>query len=565
MLSDKGDDHSIIESDYEKDGIRRYLSLFWHWAWLIILLGAISAGSAYFFLQREMPIYETSTKVLVIAAPALQSTNYNSILTSQNLVPTYADMLTDESVLSEVIHRLGLALTTDSLAIMINVSPVINTSTIRISIDGANRAQIAQIGNTLVSVFIEKINTLQSTRFTSTKENLQNELEAIDKLLQSALIDEAAATDPAVKSQLDAKILQYRSMYATVLTNYEQVRLAEVQATSSVVQIGQAGTSYQQIKPKISTNTFIAGILGLLLAVIFVFIQDALDTTFKSANEIAHILKLPVLGIIYKHSTKEGPITQTEPRSLTSNAFRSFRTNLQYSDVDQPIRSFLVTSATPEEGKSTISVNLAVVLAQADNKVTLIDTDFHHPVIHQRLDLSNIHGLTTLLARPVIILEDILQSANVSGLSVITAGEVIPPNATEILGSKKMASVLAMLLRQGNYVVLDAPPILPVADSKILAPLVDGVILVVQQGRTTRQAAIQAVENLHQVKARIIGVVVNQVELNRSRYGYYFKSFYKGQYYPNEHGDKKIAKPSEAQRMTELAETFSNPESKVKN
>src|SRR5450759_1073726 len=132
----------------EMSDIRHYFDLLWHWAWLIILLGVIGAGSAFLINRRMTPVYETSTKVLVIAAPALQTADYNSILTSQNLVPTYADMLTNESILGEVIKRLGLAQTTISLAQMISVSPVRNTSTIMISIDGADRAQIAQIGNT---------------------------------------------------------------------------------------------------------------------------------------------------------------------------------------------------------------------------------------------------------------------------------------------------------------------------------------------------------------------------------------------------------------------------------
>ena len=558
MLSDKVEDHIIIDGSNDQDGMRRYLSLFWHWTWLIILLGAISAGSAYFFSQRMTPIYATSTKVLVIAAPALQTTGNNSTLTSQNLVPTYADLLTDESILGEVIHQLGLVQTTDSLANMITVSPILDTSTILITIQGSNRAQIAKIANTLVSVFIEKINTLQSDRFLSTKENLQTELASIDKLLQAAIADEAAATNPAAKSQLGDKVLQYRSMYDTMLSNYEQVRLAEVQATSSVVQIGLAGSSYLQVKPKTQTNTLLAGIMGLLLAAGFVFAQDALDNTIKSADEITRILKLPVLGVIYRYTSKDGPITQTEPRSPSSDAFRSLRTNLQYADVDHPIRSILVTSPTAGEGKSTISANLAVVLAQADHKVTLIDGDFHRPVVHERMNLSNTRGLTTLLGRPLIIFEDILQPASVSGLSVITAGEVIPPNAIEILGSKKMASVLSMLLEQDSMVVLDAPPILPVADAKILAPLVDGVLLVVVLGQTTQQAARQAVENLRQVKARIIGVVINQVELSHSRYGYYYKGYYSHHYSLNGDGHDKSAKLSEIRKGTDRARTFFN-------
>lgn len=521
MLSNNFEDNTPIDSEKLRDAIRRYLSLLWHWTWLIILVSVIAAFSAFFISYNMTPVYETSTKVLIIAAPTLQTTSYNSILTSQNLVPTYADMMTNESILGEVIQRLRLAQTTASLAKMINVSPIMYTSTIKISVDGPNPVQIAQIANTLVAVFIEKIKSLQSDRYTSTQESLQKEMASIDNLIQLALKDEATVTDPAAKNQIDAKVLEYRSMYATVLTNYEQARLAEVQATSSVVQIDQAG-AYQQVSPKTLLNTLFACLLGILLAVGFVLVRDAMNNTIKSVDEIRHKLKVPVLGVIYKYTSKDGPITKTEPYSLISDAFRTLRTNLQYADVDHPIRSILVTSPSSGEGKSTISANLAVVLAQADNRVTLIDADFHHPVIHERMNHSNTRGLTTLLGRPLIIFEDILQPDSVSGLSVITFGGAKPNNSAEILASKKMTVALAMLLKENGMVVLDAPPVLPVADARILAPLVDGVLLVVQSGLTTLQAARQAIENLHQVKARIIGVVLNKVDLETSHYSYYY-------------------------------------------
>jgi len=521
MLSDKLEENTT-NNNKEWEDIRHFLSLLWHWTWLIILLGAVSAGSAYFIFQKMTPVYETSTKVLVIAAPAVQQTGNTSVLTSQNLVPTYADLVTNESILDEVISRLGLAQSTSSLASMIKVSPVVNTLTIKISVDGRDRAQIAQIANTLVAVFIEKINTIQYSRFTSSQENLQNELASIDNLLQGALAEEAAATDPVVKNQLDAKVLQYRSMYATVLTNYEQSRLAMVQATSNVVQIGLAGTSYQQISPKTRLYTLLAGLMGVLLAAGFLLARDAFDNTIKSADEIMRSLKLPVLGIIYKHSSKDGLIILTEPHSPTADAFRSLRTNLQYADVDHPIRSILVTSPTLGDGKSTVSANLAAVLAQGDLKVTLIDADFHNPVIHEYMNLSNTGGLTTLLGNSMISFKDILQPTLVGGLFVITAGEGNPPNATEILASKKMAATLDLLLKENSMVVLDSPPVLPVADARILAPLVDGVLLVVQSGQTTLDAARKALENLHRVNARVIGVVLNNINIKSSGYNSYY-------------------------------------------
>lgn len=526
MISNKPEDEFAINGNEGRNEYLRYFALLWKRIGLILFVGVVAAAIIFYITSRMVPTYETSTNVLIIAAPTLQTTSYNSILTSQNLVPTYADLLMNESILAEVIRQLELSKTTESLGEMIKVNPIINTSMIKITVEGTDKTHIASIANTLVAVFIEKINALQSDRFTSSKENLLKELNSVTSLLQGALAEEIVATDPATRNQINAKVLQYQSMYANLITNYEQVRLAEVQATSSVVQIDQAGTSFNRTSPNTFLYSVLAGMMGSLLTSILIIVQDAFDTTIKSVEEITHHLKLPVLGIIYRHNSKNGPIVLTEPRSPASDAFRSLRTNLQYVSVDTPIRSILVASPLSAEGRSTICVNLAVVMAQAESSVILIDADFHRPIIHQRMNLANNRGLITLLGRSVSKVDDILQNSQIRGLSVITVGEVIPPNITELLNSKKVSSTLTMLLKEKEMMILDAPPILPVADSKILAPLVDGVLLVVQSGQTTLEVTQQAVESLRQVNARIIGVVLNNVDPKTSPYmKYYRKGF----------------------------------------
>jgi len=311
-------------------------------------------------------------------------------------------------------------------------------------------------------------------------------------------------------------------MYATVLTNYEQARLAEVQATSSVVQIGQAGVSYRQVNPKTLLYTLLAGLAGVILAAGIVLARDALDNTIKSADEITRSLKLPVVGVIYKHSSNGQTITQSQPGSPVSDAFRSLRTNLMYADLKKPLRSILITSPTASEAKSKISSNLAVVLAQVGYVVTLIDADFRRPSIHDQFGISNTTGLTNLLGRPNIALEGFLQPTQVEGLSIIPTGPNLL-NPTEFLAAPKMATVIKMLVQEGKMVVIDTPPVLPVADAVILATRVDGVLLVLQPGQTTLQATRQAVANFRQVNARIIGVVLNNIDLKASGYYRYYR------------------------------------------
>lgn len=220
------------------------------------------------------------------------------------------------------------------------------------------------------------------------------------------------------------------------------------------------------------------------------------------------------------NSTNKRPIiTHQNPKSPISEAYRALRTNIQFSSIDEELRVIMVTSAGPGEGKSTTLINLAVAYAQSDKKVLVIDGDLRKPTMHHTLRVSNRWGLTNLLTNQLTIRE-VLQDTFIPNLQIITSGP-IPPNPSEILASKKMISTIDELKGRFDIILIDAPPAIAVTDSQIIASRTDGVILVVNSERTKRDAVLKAKQNLDNVRARILGVILNNVD-RKSKDAYYY-------------------------------------------
>lgn len=206
-----------------------------------------------------------------------------------------------------------------------------------------------------------------------------------------------------------------------------------------------------------------------------------------------------------------------DPRSQAAEAYRTLRTNIQFSSLDKPLRTLLATSSAPNEGKSTTVANLAITMAQAEQRVILVDCDLRRPSLHELFGLPNETGLTSLiLAQDSAPLP--LQSTEVPGLSLLTSGP-LPPRPADILGSRRMEAVITRLREEADIVLFDTPPVVAVTDAAVLATRVDGVLLVFQAHKTTRERGRQARQILEKVKANIVGVVLNNAEIERGYYG----------------------------------------------
>lgn len=215
-----------------------------------------------------------------------------------------------------------------------------------------------------------------------------------------------------------------------------------------------------------------------------------------------------------------GPIAWEEPKSIAAEAYRILRTNLQFTNPDRPLKNVLITSPELGDGKSTITANLGVSLAQSGRRTIIVNTDLRRPSVHKLFGVADGVGLTSVLVGQATI-EEALRDTGVPGLRLLTAGPM-PPNPAELLESQRMRAVIAELEQHADIVLYDAPPVLVVTDAGLVAPHVDGCILVVSIGTTQRELAKAATDQLQQVGARVLGAVVNRMRQGAGYYYYYY-------------------------------------------
>jgi succinoglycan biosynthesis transport protein ExoP len=346
------------------------------------------------------------------------------------------------------------------------------------------------------------------------------------------------------RDRLESNLALYRQTYAGLLQSYEGVRLAEIQNTTSVDLVQPATAPNSAIRPNILQDSMLGVLVGLILGIGIAFLIELLDDTVKGLGDIAQRLGVPVLGYISRMDDGMGyPITATEPRSPLSESFRSLRTNIQYASIDRPIYSLMITSPTPKDGKSTIAANLGVVMAQGDFRVTLIDADMRRPVQHKIFNLTNRNGLTDALIQSDNDIQSNLKETTVENFSILTTGD-LPPNPSELIGSDKMMDLVKSLHVNSDLIIIDTPPVMAVTDPVVLSTRVDGVLIIVRPGVTKLAAVIRTIEQLNQVGANILGVVLNDVENKGSRYSQYYKGYYYqyGKYYDYSTEGKKKRK-----------------------
>lgn len=212
-------------------------------------------------------------------------------------------------------------------------------------------------------------------------------------------------------------------------------------------------------------------------------------------------------------------IVEKKPKSISAEAYRTLRTNIQYSSYDKKIKKILVTSSEPAEGKSTIIGNLAISLSQSENTVIVLDCDLRKPTMHKKFKISNEVGLTELLVGKKE-LKDVVQYRN-KNLHIITSGK-IPPNPAEMLASKSMKRLLEQLANEYDYILMDTPPLNAVTDAQVLSTEADGTLIVIRSEKTKKESILTAKNLLQKVNANILGIVFNDVANSINKYYYYY-------------------------------------------
>ncbi|MBW1698688.1 MAG: polysaccharide biosynthesis tyrosine autokinase [Deltaproteobacteria bacterium] len=364
-------------------------------------------------------------------------------------------------------------------------------------------------------------------------------------------LKQALAAQKAESLELNKKAIQYgvlqrqaessRHMYELLIKRFKETTLTEEMKTGNIRIIDRAEVPLHPVKPKKRLNLMLAVVVGLMLGVGLAFFLEYLDNTIKVPDEIKSFLRVPFLGPVPAFSTAgdydgipPDLITVHSPKSSASESYRGIRTGILFSSADSSPQVLMVTSATLDEGKTSCSANLGIIMAQGGSRVLLIDCDMRRPRLHHLFELQRESGMSNFLVGSGE-LEGIIRKTPIKNLDVIPCGPV-PPNPSEILGSNRMRNLIKTLRNQYQRIIIDTPPVTAVTDSMVLVPMVDGVLVVIRAGVTPRQVVQNGIDQLRSINARILGAVLNGVRTGRDSYYYYQYYYY---YYGEEEGKRQ--------------------------
>lgn len=427
--------------------------------WLLISLAFVAAVAVSGLVtSRMVPEFASSSRIFISTNNSSSDQAYQNGLFSTQRVASYADLVTGKDMAADVIADLGLDMDPTTLSQRVTAQAVPETVLLTITVTDPD-PETAQL---LTRTYGEQL-----------------------ALLVADLETPPGGDKPVLK--------------ATTVDSATLPTLA--------------------VSPNWTRNLALAGVLGLLLGFGLAVLRELLDTSVKSADDVAEFAEASVMAsIAYDPATAKRPLVSDvgshEPRA---EAFRVLRTNLQFVDVDAASKAFVVTSAVPGEGKSTTALNTAITLAQTGQRILLIDGDLRRPQVATVLGLEPAVGLTTVLVGK-IALEDAIQKHG-TGVDVLTSGTV-PPNPAELLQSQAMTALLETARTKYDVIIVDAPPLLPVTDAAILASMTDGALLIVRHSRTTRDQLRGAHDRLTSVDASTLGVVLNMVPKKGAGAGY---------------------------------------------
>jgi capsular exopolysaccharide synthesis family protein len=499
--------------------------------WWILLIGALIAGViGYSVSLLQTPVYAATTAIYV--GRSIQSSNIERIdlQVGAQLVPTYADLVRRRPVLKGAFDTLQLEGSWRELRNRVQVSSVENTQLleIRVTADSPEEAQMTadEIARQLILVgpISSSDETVRETReFAQQRlDKLQANIEAAERqiddleakmaMLISSALDQVPQLQLEVQT-LEALIADWDSTYANLLAFLNTESSANQLA---IVEPAEANPT--PIQPRVRLNTLIAVLVGLALSTGLVFLLEYLDDTIKPGDAISEILGIATLGSISRikgKTAQEKLIFRQDLFSPASEDYRLLRNKIQVMCADWPRKIIMVTSPTPGELKSITVANLGVVLAQGGFRVIIVDADMRQPVQHELFQLPIRRGLTDLLYDPELELNSQLQATKVSGLSVLAVGTLPPPHPSESLGSTHMGELLNQVAEQADIVLCDSAHAVAIADAMVLSGQVDGVLLVVEMGKTRRVTAEQAVQNLRQAGANLLGTILSPLPADK--------------------------------------------------
>ncbi len=521
---------------------------------IVTMLAVVASGVSTMF-QPEVYVSRTT---LVIGTTILDpNPDSGQIYIAQQLAQIYADMAEREPIQQATMEALDI----DWLP-QYQSRAVPNAQMVEISVTDTNPRRAQLIADEIAKQLIEKSPAIGGDTETSVQQefinqqltSIRDQIRETEKKLEelyTSLVglnsaSQIANIEKEIKDQTE-KLNSLRESYASFLANSQEGALnilsvvepanlpSQAEGTSKIIIIG------------------LAGLVGFSLGAGAAYLLDFLDRTVKTTSDVERIFNLPVIGYISQLMEKGNYATYVakEPNSILAENFRLLRSNIEFFQISKPVKTILITSPSQGNGKTTVATNLALSISQGEQEVVLVDADLRRPSVHKALGMNKEPGLSDLIRNKADIDGVVRSWTDDVDLKVITAGN-IPPNITEVVGSKRIGSILGDLREKFEIVIVDAPPLI-IADSYNLASRVDGVILILEPGQTTEEQARTIKEQLDRSSAHLLGIVFNKIseQSAHSYYDYQYRSLYSPKYY-GDYVSKATEEPKSESRSKKL-------------
>jgi tyrosine-protein kinase len=489
---------------------------------ILVTMGLIAV--VMFVTLRQTPIYEGRAKVLVKPIQNVAGGGF-SLPVNPNL-DTERQLILSTAVAEQAKSDGKLPQSTDTLLAHLNVQVVGDTEVLLIAYDDPNPATAATVANAFATSYVAFRGQQVEAQFTDAASAVQRRINGLQNDLGKLNVRiQQAGTSP----QLGELTAQRDELLAQLAVLNQ--RLLDLQANASAI-----GSSAQVVQPattprspaspnKVRSGAF-ALLAGLVLGVGLAFVRERLDDRVKTRQEVERRLGAPVLAAVprvagWRKTEDAQLIMRTAPRSPVSEAYRTLGTNIQYIASRRPLKVIMITSALGGDGKTTTCANLAVVLAQAGKRVVLLSADLRRPRLHHFFELKNGEGLSEALSTTSSI-AGLTANPGIPNLRLVNAGH-IPEDPAALLGSRQAGQLLESLREVADFILIDTPPVLAVADASILAPIVDGTIFVLDASHSSRSALTHARDQMENAGANIVGAVFNNFDPSSSAtYPYYY-------------------------------------------
>ncbi len=506
-----------------EEELKTYLLVLWRYKWMIAACAAAALVVALGISLILTPIYSATTTVRVASSPGGYS-DYTYSASFTRLSNTYVEIATSDISLDEVTERLGLP---EQPEVEVEVVP--ETELIEITAFDPDPARARDIANTLAGLLVEQSMQLYGGNVPTAREILEGQLaqakidldtavEEYGQALRAAQSAEDSSPDLSPVTNSNVEALEHlvsvrQQIYSDLLQKYETARTSEQLHTNAITITEPAFLPKKPSSPKTPLNAALGLAAGLTMGVVLAFLLEGMDDTLRGVEDVEAMTSLPIIcripdlkrgsGITDSLNFNQGTDFSPQP------AFDHLRAYLMLFDGKLEFTSYLITSPEPGDGKSTVAANLAVSLAQGGSSVVLVDMDFRRPQIHSAFGLQNEKGLSNFI-QGESRLEEVFQTTAFANLTVVTTGSS-PHGILEWLTPVYVQDLLEKLGRAFDYILIDAPAMLSVADPLMLASQVGGVILVVTRRKTVRQNLRSTLQQLTDLKVRITGIVVNKV------------------------------------------------------